>query len=243
MLLSVAQLGAGRCLSGIHCALLGAARVILTDADAGVLRDAESIVRLNGLDSSSSTIASSSSASSSSSSSQPAAPTTVAAAAAASVVSVERLAWGEFSPRTAELRGAVDLLIGADVFYDGRDFEDVFATVSYFDVPFLTAYQHRGEGLRRFRLLSRKWNFNMRRIPASEWEFDPELLQHEERRVGAIAEAFPRRDDTASSSSAAALSSLPSTRSASSSLHEHVSLELLLFTPQQRPVVHSSCST
>lgn len=33
---------------------------------------------------------------------------------------VHHLCWGEFTPLTRDLRGQVDFIIGADVFYDGR---------------------------------------------------------------------------------------------------------------------------
>ena len=135
------------------------------------------------------------------------------------------LAWGEFCPRMRALRGRVDVLIGADVFYDGVDFESVFASVRFFGVPFLTAYQNRGEGLRRFRLLARKWRIALERL---EWECDiGEMLQRaEERRLNSIEEGFPDAPLPSASSSV----SSGRTRS-SASLHETVSLELLLFTP------------
>ena len=216
---TVLELGAGRCLNGIHCAKIGAQAVILTDADPAVLRDAEVIVRLNGLVSRSP--ASSAAASSSSSLS-----------ALSPSVSVMPLVWGEFCPRTRALRGRVDVLIGADVFYDGLDFESVFATVSFFGMPFLTAYQNRGEGLRRFRLLARKWRIAMERL---EWECDiGEMLQRaEERRVNSIEEGVPGAPLPSSPSS------VTSVRCRSSaSLHENVSLELLLFAPE--PVRHAA---
>jgi len=136
---TVLELGAGRCLSGIHCALLGCRRVLLTDADPAVLRDAAAIVRLNGL--------------------------------SPDQADVRALSWGSFGASVAELRrtGGVDLLIGADVLYEPRDFEAVLATVAFFDRPLLTAYQHRGEGLRRLRQLARKWNFIMESI---DFEFE-----------------------------------------------------------------------
>ena len=113
------------------------------------------------------------------------------------------------------------------------DFEDVFATVSYFGVPFLTAYQHRGEGRRRFRALCRKWRMDMRRV---EWSFDPELLRHEQRSLRSIGEAIGAATAGNDSSSGAAMDSSSSADAAdqpySSSLHENVTLELLLFTPQ-----------
>lgn len=200
---TVLELGAGRCLNGIHCVKLGAKAVVLTDADAAVLRDAEQIVRLNGLASSSS--------SSSSSAPSPS-------------VTVLPLDWGEFCPPIRALRGRVDVLIGADVFYDGRDFESVFATVSFFGVPLLTAYQNRGEGLRRFRLLARKWRMTMEKL---EWECDIGSMMQRvtERRVDSIEQGFPGESSSASCG--------PS-RSSSASLHETVSLELLLFTPLTR---------
>jgi hypothetical protein len=132
------QLGSGRCLNGIHCALLGCRRVILTDADPAVLRDAVDIRRINGL--------------------------------TAAQVDIQRLEWGTFDAATEQLRtgnsgavdatgtvtavssrvvSGVDLLLGADVLYDPRDFDAVLATVCYFDCPLLTVYQHRGEGMRR----------------------------------------------------------------------------------------------
>jgi hypothetical protein len=135
---AVVQLGSGRCLNGIHCALLGCRRVILTDADPAVLRDAVDIRRINGL--------------------------------TAAQVDIQRLEWGTFDAATEQLRtgdsgavdatgtvtavssrvvSGVDLLLGADVLYDPRDFDAVLATVCYFNCPLLTVYQHRGEGMRR----------------------------------------------------------------------------------------------
>ena len=114
---TVLELGAGRSVSGLLAAQLGAAQVILTDADPAALADAELTVRLNGL--------------------------------SRAQVQVHSLAWGEFHAGTAALVGRVSLLLGADVLYDARDFEQLLATVAYFGVPLLTVYQHRGEGLRR----------------------------------------------------------------------------------------------
>ncbi len=114
---TVLELGAGRSVSGIVCALIGAQRVLLTDADTAVLKDAELTARLNGLSS--------------------------------SQVQVQQLAWGDFTPSSAALVGRVSLLLGADVLYEPSDFDPLLATVAYFDVPLLTVYQHRGEGMRR----------------------------------------------------------------------------------------------
>jgi hypothetical protein len=218
--------------------------VLLSDAVPSVLREAEQIVALNCL--------------------------------TADRARVLHLCWGEFTPLTRDLRGQVDFIIGADVFYDGRgeistatsaiardpalmtalklthpsplgsrcaaaaaaaplwsDFEDVFATVSYFGVPFLTAYHHRGEGRRRFRALCRKWRMDMRRV---EWGFDPELLRHEQKSLRSIDEAIGAATAGSGSSSSAAADSSSSSDAVeqpySSSLHENVALELLLFTPQ-----------
>ena len=129
----VLELGAGRCLSGIHLALLPKGpRVILTDAATDFVADAHAILALNGI------------------------PPDRATA--------QRLCWGEFTPETLKLKGRVDYIIAADVFYEPSEFELVFVTVSYLARPFLTSYQHRGEGKRRLRQLAAKWRMKMETV-------------------------------------------------------------------------------
>jgi len=153
-----------------------------------------------------------------------------------------QLKWGEFPESLIKLRGDIDLVIGADVLYERPMFERVFATVPFLGVPFLTAYQHRGEGLKWFRLLCRKWHMKMERIT---WEFDPDLLRHE---VNVTRESNVNHSNAQSHKRNAASttpSSEISTRNEDADMatattivepppmHANVSLELLLFTPSK----------
>ena len=93
-------------------------------------------------------------------------------------VSASRLVWGDFSPLTRSMVGSIDLILGADVFYERSDYDDIFATVAFFRCPFLTAYQHRtGGGKRAFQHLAVKWGFAMETLT-----FDPTTVKVRVRR-------------------------------------------------------------
>jgi hypothetical protein len=66
-------------------------RVILSDAAPHFVHEASEIITLNGL---------------------------AAAGAGGARIEACHLAWGEFSPHTLALKGQVDFIIGADVFYN-----------------------------------------------------------------------------------------------------------------------------
>lgn len=144
----VLELGAGRCLSGVHLALLpDGPHVILTDAATDFVAQAHSILALNGI--------------------------------TRQRGSAQRLCWGEFTPETLALKGRVDYIIAADVFYEPSDFELVFVTVAFLARPFLTSYQHRGEGKRRLQQLARKWRMKMDTIPFDMEDGDEEEVGKE----------------------------------------------------------------
>eukprot|EP00899_Mesostigma_viride_P015358 jgi/Mesvir1/23823/Mv10631-RA.1 len=60
------------------------------------------------------------------------------------------LSWGQFTTDLMSLleKGPFDFILGADVLYDSADFDDLFATVTFFlqrcpKAKFITAFQHR----------------------------------------------------------------------------------------------------
>ncbi|ETO26429.1 hypothetical protein RFI_10706 [Reticulomyxa filosa] len=78
------------------------------------------------------------------------------------------LTWGRFSKETIQLRANV--ILGADVFYDERDFENILANVQYyFDRGcdcFYTAIHNRGTS-RPLGVLLLKWKMNVEEIDIS----------------------------------------------------------------------------
>nr|KAJ3420334.1 hypothetical protein HK105_005799 [Polyrhizophydium stewartii] len=147
----VLELGAGTGLAGLVLARLGvASQVVLTDHPAldrvlGNLRDS---VRLNGLDGAG-----------------------VPSAGRADVL-VRPLAWGDFATgEMADLVGesGFDVILGADVMYDPKDFEALLATVAFVlersppHAVFVTAYQERSSR-RSVQALLDKWGLRARQV-------------------------------------------------------------------------------
>jgi predicted nicotinamide N-methyase len=144
----VLELGAGTALPGVLAAKCGAT-VTLTDSlrFARVLPNCSEIARLNGVH-----------------------------------CTVTNLSWGEFPPHLltasdpapdsyhSPLAAPFDILIGADVFYDSEDYDDLLATVRFlFDyhghvhTEFITSYQERSSNPSISPLLS-KWELCAERV-------------------------------------------------------------------------------
>lgn len=87
---------------------------------------------------------------------------------------VEGLSWGPSPPEKEPSHGFPDIILGADVFYDTRDFEDVLATVRWLlERPggggggvFITAYQHRSAH-RSLEFLLAKWGLRCRHVASA----------------------------------------------------------------------------
>eukprot|EP01118_Nematostelium_gracile_P019403 TRINITY_DN8985_c0_g1_i1.p1 TRINITY_DN8985_c0_g1~~TRINITY_DN8985_c0_g1_i1.p1 ORF type:complete len:272 (+),score=49.26 TRINITY_DN8985_c0_g1_i1:95-817(+) len=85
---------------------------------------------------------------------------------------IHGLTWGMFHPHVIEME-KVDYVIGADLFYDEKDFDDVFASVAFFfyenpDCIFITTYQER-DPIDHYRIhhLLRKWKLQLETIDSS----------------------------------------------------------------------------
>jgi len=92
---------------------------------------------------------------------------------------IQELTWGQFPYRILRLRNSIsnsiemqklkppcpDMLIGADIFYDLKDFEKLLATIVYLNKPLYTVYQHRGYGKRALESMLDRWGMKMRLIP------------------------------------------------------------------------------
>ncbi|TPX65720.1 hypothetical protein SpCBS45565_g04917 [Spizellomyces sp. 'palustris'] len=82
------------------------------------------------------------------------------------VCSVIGLRWGKFPP-LSDPSYLFDFILGADVFYEPRDFDDLIASVAYMlsqsrpSAKFITAYQERSSR-RTVQPLLEKWNLRCR---------------------------------------------------------------------------------
>ncbi|KAI0236964.1 Methyltransferase-like protein 23 [Lamellibrachia satsuma] len=90
-------------------------------------------------------------------------------------VEVIGLTWGQFSPEMLQL-GLVDVILGSDCFYDGKDFEDVLVTVKYLleknqKAEFWTTYQERSSE-RCIEHLLVKWGMTCKHIALSSFQAD-----------------------------------------------------------------------
>ncbi|BBN09227.1 methyltransferase-like protein 23 [Marchantia polymorpha subsp. ruderalis] len=77
---------------------------------------------------------------------------------------IQGLTWGEWNADTCSLQKQVDIVLGADVIYQNTDFDDLFATVSFFfagrpDAVFITTYEKRS-GHRSVEYLMAKWGLS-----------------------------------------------------------------------------------
>ncbi|KAM9296685.1 histone-arginine methyltransferase METTL23 [Gastrophryne carolinensis] len=87
-------------------------------------------------------------------------------------VSVKGLTWGEISPNLLDLP-TVDIVLGSDVFYEPKDFEDILLTVNFImernpHAKFWTTYQVRSEDWSLEALLY-KWNLKCSQIPRNHF--------------------------------------------------------------------------
>uniref|UniRef100_A0A8C4Q6L5 Methyltransferase like 23 n=1 Tax=Eptatretus burgeri TaxID=7764 RepID=A0A8C4Q6L5_EPTBU len=87
-------------------------------------------------------------------------------------VRVLGLTWGDVSPDLI-LLPAVDIILGSDVFYEPKDFEDILSTVVYLlqkspRAEFWTTYQVRSLNWTIEPLLL-KWNLQCREVPCSSF--------------------------------------------------------------------------
>lgn len=91
------------------------------------------------------------------------------------IVGVEELNWGYLNPQTSSLMSSncFDFILGSDVFYDDKDFDDILATVSFIfkqnpSAIFYTAYEDRSEeNLFTLAHLLNKWNMSSTKIELS----------------------------------------------------------------------------
>jgi hypothetical protein len=93
------------------------------------------------------------------------------------VPQIHGLTWGSFHPTLFDF-GKVDFVIGADLFYDEKDFDDVLASVVFFfyenpDCMFITTYQER-DPVDHYRLqhLLRKWRLKLELLDNSFYPQD-----------------------------------------------------------------------
>ncbi|XP_022645245.1 uncharacterized protein LOC111243645 isoform X2 [Varroa destructor] len=90
-------------------------------------------------------------------------------------VPVLGVTWGAFSPSLFEL-GPVDLILGSDILYDTKDFENVIVTASYLlhqnqHARFWSTYQIRNPEYNLEKLL-KKWNLVCMRVPLDHFDAD-----------------------------------------------------------------------
>ncbi|KAH6583521.1 hypothetical protein BASA50_001482 [Batrachochytrium salamandrivorans] len=141
----ILELGAGTALVGLMMAKMGQAQsseVVLTDhpLHEQVLQNIEHVIELNHL---------------------------------GRTAVVKPLAWGDFDGSIAQLlqchTGGFDIIVGADLMYDPKDFEILLATVAMIlqssppDAVFLMAYQERSSR-RSMQWLLEKWGLSCRQV-------------------------------------------------------------------------------
>ncbi|KAG8446103.1 hypothetical protein GDO86_013827 [Hymenochirus boettgeri] len=94
-------------------------------------------------------------------------------------VPVIGLTWGEISPDLLDLP-PIDIILGADVFYEPKDFEDILVTVRFLlekapQAQFWTTYQVRSADWSIDGLLY-KWNLKCNNVPLNTFNADKECL-------------------------------------------------------------------
>ncbi|KAM5135144.1 histone-arginine methyltransferase METTL23 [Mantella aurantiaca] len=94
-------------------------------------------------------------------------------------VPVLGLTWGEISPDLLDLP-PIDIVLGSDVFYEPKDFEDVLVTVRFLmernpKAEFWTTYQVRSEDW-SIEALLHKWDLRCRNVPLKMFGADKERL-------------------------------------------------------------------
>ncbi|CAK9881738.1 unnamed protein product [Sphagnum jensenii] len=81
---------------------------------------------------------------------------------------IQGLTWGQWDATSFTLRRPSQIILGADVLYESRDFDDLFATVKFLlqdmeDSVFITTYQRRS-GHRSMEYLMAKWGLQCTRL-------------------------------------------------------------------------------
>uniref|UniRef100_A0A8C5MQT9 Methyltransferase 23, arginine n=1 Tax=Leptobrachium leishanense TaxID=445787 RepID=A0A8C5MQT9_9ANUR len=94
-------------------------------------------------------------------------------------VPVIGLTWGEISPDLLDLP-CIDIILGSDVFYEPKDFEDILVTVRFLmernqHAQFWTTYQVRSADW-SIECLLYKWNMKCRNIPLAIFHADKQSL-------------------------------------------------------------------
>ncbi|KAM8945871.1 histone-arginine methyltransferase METTL23 [Pelodytes ibericus] len=94
-------------------------------------------------------------------------------------VPVIGLTWGEISPDLLDLP-SVNIILGSDVFYEPKDFEDILVTVRFLvernpQAQFWTTYQVRSADWSIESLLH-KWNLKCTNIPLNAFHADKQCL-------------------------------------------------------------------
>lgn len=90
-------------------------------------------------------------------------------------VPVLGVTWGAFTPSIFEL-GPLDIILGSDILYEPKDFENVIVTVSYLlhqnqHARFWATYQLRNAEYNLEKLL-KKWNLVCMRVPLDHFDAD-----------------------------------------------------------------------
>ncbi|XP_054717034.1 histone-arginine methyltransferase METTL23-like [Uloborus diversus] len=85
------------------------------------------------------------------------------------------LTWGDFTPYLIQLKN-IDFILGSDVFYDAKDFEDLIVTVSFIlkrniQAEFWCSYEHRCSDW-NINYLIKKWNLTCEEIPLQSFGAD-----------------------------------------------------------------------
>ncbi|XP_075702476.1 histone-arginine methyltransferase METTL23 isoform X2 [Rhinoderma darwinii] len=94
-------------------------------------------------------------------------------------VAIMGLTWGEISPDLLTLP-PIDIILGSDVFYEPKDFEDVLVTVHFImeknpNAEFWTTYQVRSANW-SIEALLHKWDLRCSNIPLKMFNGDRECL-------------------------------------------------------------------
>ncbi|KAH9555295.1 hypothetical protein CY35_08G106800 [Sphagnum magellanicum] len=81
---------------------------------------------------------------------------------------IQGLTWGQWDATSFTVRRPSQIILGADVLYESRDFDDLFATVKFLlqdmeDSVFITTYQRRS-GHRSMEYLMAKWGLQCTRL-------------------------------------------------------------------------------
>ncbi|KPP78202.1 methyltransferase-like protein 23-like [Scleropages formosus] len=94
-------------------------------------------------------------------------------------VPVVGITWGRIAPELL-LLPPLDFILGSDVFYEPKDFEDILVTVSFLlrrnpEAQFWTAYQERSSDW-SIEALLHKWNLTCTDVPLENFHADKQHL-------------------------------------------------------------------